>query len=537
MTAAIERSLGGYRGLPVREEPGRVVIGPSTCPVCFELRRSLDHRPPVAPTALACDTVAALVADEIEALERTTDAVLFVDLASLRVTRHRFLPEPLCPRCGNLPDDGPEVLSLRSRPKRAPDNYRVGTLPDVLDTYFDAETGMIRVLERATLGGLAVTNAVLPTRDGDIEVGCGQTRDYRSSERTAVLEALERWGGFQPGGKRTSVRSSYRELAGQALDPRQLGTHAPEDYLRPGFRYRPFDADEVLPWVWGYSFGRAEPILVPESVAYYRTGGRLVYECSNGCALGGCLEEAILHGILEVAERDAFLYSWYTRTPPFRVDLDSARDRSVPVQAAAIELATGYRLSVYDTTTETGVPCAWAMAVSPSDAFDIPKVVCAGGAHLDLERAVLNALGEVGHVTAVLRATFPALAAKARLMIDDPDLVVELEDHTTLYGAHEAFDRFSFLDSSPVRAFGSPVPGAADLRDDLLFLVDRYLSRGMDVIVVDQTTPEHRISGLSCVKVIIPGTVPITFGHANRRLHGLPRLAGFSLNPNPHPFP
>jgi len=32
---------------------------------------------------------------------------------------------------------------------------------------------------------------------------------------------------------------------------------------------------------------------------------RLVFETSNGCALGSCLEEAILHGILEVAERDA----------------------------------------------------------------------------------------------------------------------------------------------------------------------------------------------------------------------------------------
>ena len=79
----------------------------------------------------------------------------------------------------------------------------------------------------------------------------------------------------------------------------------------------------------------------------------------------------------------------------------------------------------------------------------------------------------------------------------------------------------------------------------------RLSSHGLDVVVVDQTTPEHRAGGLHCVKVIVPGTLPMTFGHANRRVHGLPRLfavpalLGYRLqslapqdvNPHPHPFP
>lgn len=59
------------------------------------------------------------------------------------------------------------------------------------------------------------------------------------------------------------------------------------------------------------------PILVPESIAYYSLGHRdaYVYETSNGCAIGGSLEEAIFHGILEVVERDAFLLTWYAELP------------------------------------------------------------------------------------------------------------------------------------------------------------------------------------------------------------------------------
>jgi ribosomal protein S12 methylthiotransferase accessory factor len=78
--------------------------------------------------------------------------------------------------------------------------------------------------------------------------------------------------------------------------------------------------------VWAHSFARGEAVLLPERYAYYgldrsshRTEEQIldrpfVYEISNGCAIGSCLEEVILHGLLEVAERDAFLMTWLTRT-------------------------------------------------------------------------------------------------------------------------------------------------------------------------------------------------------------------------------
>jgi ribosomal protein S12 methylthiotransferase accessory factor len=104
----------------------------------------------------------------------------------------------------------------------------------------------------------------------------------------------------------------------------------------------------------------------------------------------------------------------------------------------------------------------------------------------------------------------------------------------------------SLLDSAGSAAFRH-----TDLRDDLLAVLDRYLQTGLDVIAVDQTTPEHRLRDLACVKVLIPGLVPMTFGHHNRRVVGLPRLhvvpqlLGYrsrpltddELNPAPHPFP
>jgi len=57
-------------------------------------------------------------------------------------------------------------------------------------------------------------------------------------------------------------------------------------------RYSP---DLEMSWVWAFSFARGRPALVPEQIAYYGRitppRERFVIETSNGCALGGTLEE------------------------------------------------------------------------------------------------------------------------------------------------------------------------------------------------------------------------------------------------------
>nr|WP_055510026.1 TOMM precursor leader peptide-binding protein [Nonomuraea pusilla] len=581
-------AAAGVPWIPVHVELGRVVIGPVAfpgvpgCYECAEFRRRLaradprsheevwrSHRAELAArpslwlTGHGADLVSAVVAEELEQLDadprlmRTRQALLYLELDSLHVARHRFLPDPLCPRCGVAPADAPALAAvvLVSRPKRDPRTYRIGDVGAGLDrllaTYVDDETGLIRRIAEREQGSLPVAGATVGLRSGGVEYGFGRTRDYRSSRTTALLEALERYGGVSPGGRRTSVHGTYRDLADRALDPRQLGFHPEGRYDAPGSGLARFREDDPIAWVWCHSFARDEPVLVPESYAYYgawvANGDKpLVYETSNGCALGGCLEEAILHGVLEVAERDAFLMTWYANLPVPRVDLGCAADRSLPLVAGAMEAETGYQVLLFDITREHGVPSVWAMALDPARDGERPAAVCAAAAHLDPERAAENALNELGHILADRIRLHPVQRDLARRMADDPALVTDLEHHVVLYGDPLAAGRLDFL-LSPVETrevgdLGDTAPFRnADLRDDLNALIGRYLARGMDVVVVDQSTPEHRAGGFSCVKVIIPGMLPMTFGHALRRVDGLPRLrqalAGREPNPHPHPFP
>ena len=78
------------------------------------------------------------------------------------------------------------------------------------------------------------------------------------------------------------------------------------------------------PWI-GYGVTRFYMNVlfsIPELLAYYSLscGEGNVYETSNGCALGGSLEEAIFHGIMEVVEtRFIFVNLVCQAHPPTRL--------------------------------------------------------------------------------------------------------------------------------------------------------------------------------------------------------------------------
>ena len=145
-------------------------------------------------------------------------------------------------------------------------------------------------------------------------------------------------------------------------------------------------------------------------------------------------------------------------------------------------------------------------------------------------------------------------------MLADADLVKTMKDHATLYYRPEAFERLDFLyhAQQPAQTFQEAFPTfyqnhseCMDLREDLTGLIDHYLAHNIDTIVIDQTAPEHALHGFRCVKVLMPGMLPMTFGQRYRRITGLPRLyqlptvLGYrqsalneeEINPYPHPFP
>ena len=486
--------------------------------------------------------------------------VCLINLKTLKSSWHAFLPDPLCPVCSQLPEDSPTAarVSLKQSPK-IEGSYRCRSMDDLnkvlVKDYLDHRTGVLNGKMYDLVPPFADVAVNLPLFTGDEGVA-GRTHSYALSELTAILEGLERSCGISPRGKRTVVYDCFNNLRDQALNPIKVGVHAKEQYARPGFPFEQFNPDSQMNWVWGYSFLQERPILVPELLAYYSLGcGQgFVYETSNGCALGGSLEEAIFYGILEVVERDSFLMTWYAELPLPRLDPYSANDQELQLMIDRVRAVAGYDLYFYNSTMEHGIPSIWAIAKNKKQKG--LNIICAAGAHLDPVRAVKSAVHELAGMMLTLDDKLEANEEEFVRMLQDSSLVQKMDDHGMLYGLPQAQERLQFLldDDRPLRTFDEEFKWKSrhkDLTDDLQDILQKFRRLNLDVVVVDQSTSETKRNGLYCVKVLIPGMLPMTFGHHLTRVTGLERVLrvpmelGYrkkpltfeQLNPHPHPFP
>lgn len=488
--------------------------------------------------------------------------VCLINLKTLKNSWHRFLPVPLCQVCNQLPEDSSAMarISLQQSPKVTKDSFRSRSLDDLksvlIKDYLDPRTGLLNNKMVNLVHTFADVSVNLPLFDGD-EGTAGRTNSFAVSELTAILEGLERYCGLEPRGKKTVVHDSYNHLKNQALNPIEVGIHAKEQYGRPDFPFTEFDPDRSIDWVWGYSFLHERPILVPELLAYYSLGGEtrgFVYETSNGCALGGSLEEAILYGILEVVERDSFLMTWYAQMSLPRLDPSSIEDQELLLMIERMRAVAGYDLYLYNSTMEHGIPSILAIAKNRKEKG--MNLICAAGSHLDPVRAVKTAVHELAGMMLSLDEKLEKNQEEYVRMLHDSSLVQQMDDHGMLYGLPQAEARLQFLldDNRPLQSFKEEFKWKSthlDLTDDLQDILQEFRRLNLDVIVVDQTTPETVRNGLYCVKVLIPGMLPMTFGHHLTRVTGLDRvcrvpmelgytkepLTAQQLNPHPHPFP
>jgi ribosomal protein S12 methylthiotransferase accessory factor len=486
--------------------------------------------------------------------------ICIINLKTLNTSWHMFLPDPLCHVCSQIPDDSLHEAKITLKPSiKINDSYRSRSMEELqtflIKDYLDQRTGVLNGKMQDLVPPFADVVVNLPLFIGD-EGAAGRTHSYAISELTAILEGLERNCGVSPRGKRTVVYDSYHNLKNEALNPIKAGVHAKEQYKKDSFPFQPFDPDSPMKWVWGYSFYQERPILVPELLAYYslECGQGFVYETSNGCALGGSLEESIFYGIMEVVERDSFLMTWYAELPLPRLDPASANDLELQMMIDRVRAVAGYDLYFYNSTMEHGVPSVWVMAKSRKQKG--LNIICAAGAHLDPIRAVKSAVHELAAMMLTLDEKFEKGKEEFIHMLADSSLVGKMDDHGMLYGLPQAEERLQFLldDNRPQQTFAEAFKWKSkhnDLTDDLQEILLKFRQLNLEVIVVDQSTPETKRNGLYCVKVLIPGMLPMTFGQHLTRVTGLERVLrvpmelGYrehpltveQLNPHPHPFP
>ncbi|MFG2666385.1 TOMM precursor leader peptide-binding protein [Streptomyces sp. NPDC048387] len=581
----------GRAYLSVRVAGDEVQAGPlwvpgtdSGCPGCAETRARIAVDHPLAdrieqplrgarpPGPFLAEALAAAL-DALTAGPLAPGELLAVGGAG--IARHRIVRTFNCAVCAEpapVPDPSarPPRLVLDD-PAASPGDPVRGTGGDALlapgalrRRLVDPRFGPVLQVMRDLDAPYAMSNAVLPESPAH---GYGRALTFERAESVAVLEAYERMGSFPHHGQ-VLTGLSYRDVADRAIDPAGLGTYTEEQLAHPLCRVIPSTPDTPMDWVWGHDLATGEPTLVPAEIGFYRYeylhrhdrhGARRDQhadrrrshfpDSSSGCALGSGLTEAALHSLLELAERDAFLLSWHRARPLPAIDPASLAD---PVSRRLLDTIDihGYDAHLLVATQDIDIPLVWAMAVNRTGGH--PASWSAAGSGADPESAVRAALWELTQMCTRPPADPEAGAA----MVADPWQVDLLEDHVDLYNRPETLPRVTAVLGGPrvtlqeafpewpdrlLRAAGGTVRGALD------FVRARFADAGLDrIVLVDQSTRDHADLGLAVAKAVVPGILPMCFGHAQQRLAGLPRLAAALRGTpqehrnapyDPHPFP
>ena len=563
----------GRAVFPLRLSRSQALFGPLfipgqpqvPCPYCLERRwfsnlqqseqRSLmyaqqllvyGHNPRLTPFVLESiwlrlDTILGHLQGETQP-EQMAYPFYALHLETQRLTRYHLLQDANCPVCANATPDTREAarLELVSRPKRNESSYRLQGVA----SYALPLSGLVNPVA-GMLGPQATTNPVnvLVPVGGSFQIrekyhvreawwrGHGHTE--QQGLFLGLLEGIERYAGHVPRGKQTCIVDSYTRLAPDALDPRECGLYQPAFYEKNAPFYQPFTEERPMPWVWGYSFRQQRPLLVPEQLVYYVNYGSeypsMVQDCSSGCAIGSCLEEAMFYGLLELIERDAFLITWYARLAHPAIDARSSRRPETLFLLEGIE-KRGYDCFLFDTRLDISIPTVLGVAHLKKPGPG--NLMLTAGCSFDPEEAIHKTLCEIASHAFSFPEIASARLAEMRALAQDFSLVKGMAETGLLFGLPEMARHADFLfENATVRTIEETYrdwetkrPRRRDLLDDLRFCMEAVFKLGLDVIVVDQTCPEQVASGLKTVCVIVPGLMPMDFGWERDRVLDLPRL-------------
>jgi ribosomal protein S12 methylthiotransferase accessory factor len=383
--------------------------------------------------------------------------------------------------------------------------------------------------------------------------GAGEVLEV--SLAAAVGEAVERYAMLFYD-KSQMVLASYRDLQEPAVPPDLLRLHSRQQVEHPRLRGRLayFDDDSRLHWVWGWSLTHDRARLVPAALVYlgYRSDpeeASIGSNASTGLAAGLTQEAAILSGLYEVVERDAFALSWLFRQVRHKVVVDDAELRARLRSAFAVD-RSDVRLDLFDLTCDISISSVLAILRRPAE---FGPALCLGAASRlsprDAARKSLLELGQGLPYLRVLRSQNKNWAAR-----EDFSDLTSFDHHLMLYNERPelAAAALAFYDSAGEELMSAiPDRSTGRLKGDVECCVGLLAQAGYEVIVVDLTTPDLQQAGFSVVRVLVPGLVPLHGDHnlpylGVARLREVPWRLGWVdraqdpltvLNPLPHPFP
>lgn len=354
------------------------------------------------------------------------------------------------------------------------------------------EFGITRVGEVTGLDriGLPVWIAVRPNAR-TLSVSQGKGLDDIAAKVSAAMEALELAHAEQPELELKYATASEIASTGKLVDLSAL----------PGMRHSVFGRRTAVAWTRAVAWKTEDSVWVPfemvnaDASVQRMDGAGSFLHTTNGLASGNVVEEAILHGLCELIERDALAlwgFAGSARQAASRIELASI-DVSVAADVIQKLRSTEIEPIVWDATSDVGVATIRvALYDETSDPETRPLPVSVGaGCHLDRTIALCRALTEAA------QSRLTAIAGSR------DDLGRQRYRETQSANALNAFRAYAHGNTGQKPFNAIPSTTTESVAEALDLVVSRLAQAGLaQILTVDLSKSGMPVS---VVRTIVPG--------------------------------
>lgn len=312
--------------------------------------------------------------------------------------------------------------------------------------------------------------------------------------------------------------------------------------------------EKSLGWVEGVSLTCEKKVFIPAQLIFWNYNRQydgyeepMLYEQNtNGEAAHFTKEAAILAGLREVIERDAFLVHWLKNIPPPRIAHSSIHNKEI--QNILNEFKQfEYQIELCDVTIDTHQHVIVAVAIDRSRIG--PAVMMGASCRAHIHDAIYDALQEV-LVTCIAQRDW--IEEKYRL----PDTYTPFFDgritrieRMKLASNSEYFSKYAwFVEGEEYQLRGDTQEQIRESAIETLSkLVKKFKEDGRDVFYYEINDKVLKKLKYHAVKVVVPKLFPMYLNETSAclghpRLHNdLPlkydRYRENLINQHPHPFP
>jgi ribosomal protein S12 methylthiotransferase accessory factor len=352
-----------------------------------------------------------------------------------------------------------------------------------------AELGITRVglLTALDLLDIPVAFATRPN-SYTLSVFQGKGIDEEAAMTSAAMEAVEtRVAEIRPDELIVATLASMKAERAPMIDLDSVARCVPSDI-----------GDAPLEWCEGLDIVSNRPVFVPWSLVgldHRGTRPSGFEQSSDGLASGNRPAEAVLHGLCELVERDAWALTQlrpHEHLRGSRIDPAAFGDPVLDIVVDRITRA-GMRILLIDMTTDIGVPSYLAVIIPDNlgDRVDARWTqVCGGcGCHPDPIRAALRAITEAA------QSRLTAIAGSR----DDfsPRLYQRLDADGPMQ------QLISLCDEKPVAPRFDFEPTSRSIQENIHHILERLQARGIEQVVA--VPLEHPRLPVTVVRMIVPG--------------------------------